>query len=138
MFAKHQDFSTIRPSERSIFSDIRIFTNDFYTLKEHEVFPIRIYISFPPFDGRKAARNLSSLSSRCTRSRSTQFSILSVENSSLSLSLSLSFPLFFSRVPRTRYLFNFPTMRMRYGALRGFESANAANRYATSNFGLGE
>lgn len=84
------------------FSDIRIFTNDFYTLKEHKVFPI-VYISFPPFDERKAARNLSSLSSRCTRSRSTQFSILNVENGSLSLSLSFSLSLFF-RVPRARYL----------------------------------
>lgn len=131
MFAKHQGFSDDSYVRKERFSDIRIFANDFYTLKEHKVFPI-VHISFPPFDERKTARNLPSLSSKCTRSRGMKFSILS-DREWQSVCFSLSFTLF--SPAEGAISFNFPTMRMRYGALRGFESANAANRYATSNSG---
>lgn len=50
----------------------------------------------------------------------------------VSLFLFPSLSPFSSRV-KDAISFNFPAMRMKHGALRGFEGANAANRYATSN-----
>lgn len=76
------------------FSDIRIFTNDFYMPKEHKVFPI-VHISFRR---EKSGAKLVVFVVE-TRLRDTEFSILSVESGSLSVSL-----FFFPRVPRARYL----------------------------------
>lgn len=130
MFAKHQGFSTIRTSERSdsLISEysltifIRRKSTKSFLYCTHLVSAIR---------RKKSGAKLVVFVVE-TRLRGTEFSILSVESGSLSVSL------FFSSRAEGAISFNFPTMRMRYGALRGFESANAANRYATSNLGLGE
>lgn len=127
-FTKHLHFPArfahVRKKNASVISEYSLTISTRWVSLAHR---------FPLFDERKVARDPSS--SRCTSSRNMQFS--NVESGSL-FSLSLSFSLFSSSRAENAISFNFQAMRMKHGALRGFEGANAANRYATSNSGPSE
>lgn len=105
----------VRKKRSIAISEIYIFTNYFYERTKD----LASRALLPPFDERKATK----LVEMHTLQRHAIFDLECREwQSSLSS----------SRTEST-ISFNFPVMRMKHGALRGFEGANAANRYATSN-----